>query len=159
MTYFACIKNDINRQVHDTLDNWGGQQPIAHFKLSFFSLDMPVYAIPRIPCGLESTADTALKLVRKESIELQRYMRDVYHVDDKICDKTGAIMFPCRDRWLKGEEYGFLIRYYFVYSRVLKFHILSEKYHPNIVYERPEGKYTEFFILLVILSVPTGARE
>ena len=67
-------------------------------------------------------------------------MRDVYHVDDKICKETGAIRFPCRQRWLKGEEYGFLIRHYFVYSRVLKFHILSEKYHPNIVYERPEGK-------------------
>ena len=47
-------------------------------------------------------------------------MRDVYHVDDKICPETKVIRFPCRERWLKGEEYGFLIRHYFVYSRVLK---------------------------------------
>ena len=127
--------------MHLTLDNWSAQQPIAaHFKLSFFSQDKPVYAIPRIPCGLESTADTALKLVRKESIELQRYMRDVYHVEDKICKETGAIRFPCSTRWLKGEEYGFLIRHYYVYSNVLKFHELSEKEHPKGVYNSPKGK-------------------
>ena len=139
MTYFACIKNDINRQVVDTLDNQL-MQPFAHFKISFFQEDKSVYAIPRIPCGLESTTDTAVKLVRKESIELQRYMRDVYQIDDKICGETGAIRFPCKDRWLRGEEYGFLIRHFWVYSHVLKFHILSEKYHPKMVYERPEGK-------------------
>ena len=116
----------------------------SHFKLSFFAKDKPVYAIPRIPCGIDSTQDTALKLVREESIELQRYMRDVYHVEDKICKETGAIRFPCKERWLKGGEYGFLIRHYFVYSRVLKFHLLSEKSHPSIVYERPEGKCIQY---------------
>lgn len=140
--YFTCIKDDMNRRINDPLDDLSAQQPSANpFKLSFFLQDMPVYAIKRIPCGLESTADTALRLVRKESPELQRYMRDVYQKDDdKICKETGAIRFPCKDRWLKGEEYGFLIRHYFVYTRILKFHILSEKYHPNMVYERPEGK-------------------
>ena len=113
---------------------------VQHFKLSFFAEDKPVYAIPRIPSGLDSREDTAMKLVRKESIELQRYMRDVYHVEDKICPETGAIRFPCRDRWLKGEEYGFLIRHYYAYSCVLKEHRLSDKIHPNVVYERPEGK-------------------
>ena len=70
-------------------------------------------------------------------------MREAYPTqkdDIKICKDTGVIRFPCRERWLKGEEYGFLIRHYFVYSRVLKFHMLSEKDHPTIVYERPESK-------------------
>ena len=115
-------------------------QPNPQFKISFFAKDMPVYAIPRIPRDLKTYQDTALKMVRTESKELQRYMRDVYHVEDKICPETGAIRFPTKDRWLKGEEYGFLIRHYYVYSNILKFHVLGEKNHPNMVYERPDGK-------------------
>jgi hypothetical protein len=44
-------------------------------------------------------------------------------------------MFPIAKRWLKGEEYGFLIRHYFAYSQVLKkFECISER-HPNSVYD------------------------
>lgn len=102
-------------------------QQAPEFKLSFFNPEKPVYAIPRIPIKLQSTQDTALQLVRLESIELQKYMRDVYHLEVEICRQTRAIIFPSTQRWLKGEEYGFLIRHYFVYSCVLKFYVLSEK--------------------------------
>ena len=77
-SYFTCIRQgDIyDRQVNE-IDGWS--QPLNHiipeFKLSFFNKNEPVYAIPRIPCGLQSTHDIALSLVRKESIELSKYMR------------------------------------------------------------------------------------
>lgn len=57
-----------------------------------------------------------------------------------MCNRTGVILFPCHKRWLKGEEYGFLIRHYYAYSEVLRLHQLSEKFHPHLVYEKPKRK-------------------
>lgn len=67
-------------------------------------------------------------------------MRTQYNVNLEICPRNGAILFPCTKRWLKGEEYGFLIRHYYAYSEVLGIHQLSEKLHPHLVYEKPKRR-------------------
>lgn len=47
-------------------------------------------------------------------------------------------MFPIKDRWLKGEEYGFLIRHYKTYV-ALGAYLVHEMQQDPRVYEHPEG--------------------
>jgi hypothetical protein len=43
-----------------------------------------------------------------------------YNIDLNFDPSSGACLFPTSTRWLKGEEYGFLIRHYYAYSELLK---------------------------------------
>lgn len=88
-------------------------------KLSFFAPEVATYAIPRIPKSIPSWQDFALSILRKESKELKNHMRLVYNVSLDVSPTHGACLFPVTKRWLKGEEYGFLIRHYFAYSKIL----------------------------------------
>ena len=72
MNYFkVCNQKDFDQKVTE-IDRWS--QPFNLIapdrKLSFFCPKKEVYAIPRIPCELKSPQETALTLVKKESIEL-----------------------------------------------------------------------------------------
>lgn len=65
-------------------------------------------------------------------------MRVMYNVQLEISPQHGACIFPVTRRWLKGEEYGFLIRHYFAYSKILKVHELCDQHHPHMVYKQPK---------------------
>ncbi len=47
-------------------------------------------------------------------------MKKTYNIEYKINAK-GLIDMPLRDRWLKGEEYAFIIRHYKTYHKLEKF--------------------------------------
>lgn len=78
--------------------------------------------------------DQALKILREESRELASYMLSSYSVNLEIDGASGACLFPASNRWLKGEEYGFLIRHYFAYSELLGLVECRDHEHPNSVY-------------------------
>lgn len=135
-------------------------------KLSFFAADVPTYAVPRIPKSIPSWQDVALNLLRKESKELQKHMRLVYNVQLEISPSHSACLFPTTRRWLKGEEYGFLIRHYFAYSKILRVHELCDQHHPHMVYKQPRHGALYFIRGLHLqdfgfprVRIPTGARK
>jgi hypothetical protein len=66
-------------------------------------------------------------------------MHMVYSQDLEIDRERGFCIFPVKTRWLKGEEYGFLIRHYFAYSKILKVHELYDQHHPHMVYKQPQN--------------------
>lgn len=104
--------------------------------LSFFSADAATYAIPRA-LQHEPTAakESALRILRRESSELVSYIYNQYNLVLESDKASGACLFPSDKRWLKGEEYAFLIRHYFAYSKLLSIYPLNEKHHPNSVYD------------------------
>ena len=82
-----------------------------------------------------------MKLLQKESIMLRNYMNQCYGVNLDMDPNFQAVVFPSTKRWLKGEEYGFLIRHYHAYSQLLKRHQVYDKDHPaKDVYEQPQRK-------------------
>ena len=104
--------------------------------LSFFSADAATYAIPRA-LQHEPTAakESALRILRRESSELVSYIYNQYNLVLESDKASGACLFPSDKRWLKGEEYAFLIRHYFAYSKLLSIYPLNEKHHPKSVYD------------------------
>lgn len=81
-----------------------------------------------------------LDILKKESYLLRQHMQK-HNVEIKL-DSNGFIRkFPLTDRWLKGEEYGFLCRHYFAYVHILKMFPIIEKSHPETIYEKPMCKY------------------
>jgi len=83
----------------------------------------------------------ALKILQAESKELASYISSQYNQTLEIDSKTGAAIFPTEKRWLKGEEYGFLIRHHYAYSTLLKVFDCNTKHHPNSVYDQPKRKF------------------
>lgn len=69
------------------------------------------------------------------------YISSQYNQNLEIDSKTGAAIFPTEKRWLKGEEYGFLIRHHYAYSTLLKVFDCNTKHHPNSVYDQPKRKF------------------
>jgi hypothetical protein len=59
----------------------------------------------------------------KEAQILIEYMKDVYGTKPYIIDSKGLIIFPLKERWLRGEEYGFLLRHYKTYNALAKYPI------------------------------------
>lgn len=53
--------------------------------------------------------------------------------------ETGLLNIPTQDRWLKGEEYGFLLRHYKTYNFVAGYGVHDKKQDP-LVYENPFSK-------------------
>lgn len=44
------------------------------------------------------------------------YMKDIYRINGYEIDSKGLIKFPVKERWLRGEEYGFILRHYKTYE-------------------------------------------
>lgn len=63
-------------------------------------------------------------------------MKNVYTMDLEI-SKKGVVEFPMASRWLKGEEYGFLLRHYRAYSQILEIYDCFKGFQPDYVYESP----------------------
>lgn len=115
--------------------------------LSFFSLDVSTYAISRVLQHDPAAAkEKALRCLRRESSELVSYMVSQYNLALDVDKTSGACLFPSEKRWLKGEEYAFLIRHYYAYSKLLNLYPLNERHHPNSVYDQPTRKYRLFNI-------------
>ena len=60
--------------------------------------------------------EKSLTQYKHESKILTEYMKEVYQYKDYEVDAKGLIKFPLQDRWLRGEEYGFLLRHYKTYQ-------------------------------------------
>jgi hypothetical protein len=67
--------------------------------------------------------DKSLKLYKKEAHELSQYMRDAYGVVYAPPDSNGLLKIPLTERWLRGEEYSFLLRHYKTYNKILGYTI------------------------------------
>lgn len=73
-------------------------------------------------------------------------MKRTYNIDLPIDPTHGCIMdFPFRSRWLRGEEYGFLCRHYYAYSKIFKKFKIGECEHPDVIYSQPE--YGQFYFI------------
>ena len=60
------------------------------------------------------------EILKEESLLLKHYMHHTYNINIPISSKGYITQFPFKDRWLRGEEYGFLNRHYYAYSHYLK---------------------------------------
>ena len=77
----------------------------------------------------------------REASCLDAYMREVYGVKPYKRDRDGVILFPLTERWLRGEEYGFLLRHYKTYCGLGYFKVFEREQDP-LVYQRPRSKST-----------------
>jgi hypothetical protein len=90
--------------------------------------------------------DEIFRLLRTESKLLQSYMYNTYNIQLDIDPEEGYIKhFPFRQRWLRGEEYGFLCRHYYAYSHYLKMFSMKDNDHPEEIYHQP--KYGQFYFI------------
>lgn len=64
--------------------------------------------------------DAKMGLIRREGFMLKQYLEKAYGLKVDI-GKNGLLNLPLHERWLKGEEYGFLLRHYKTYSRLCGF--------------------------------------
>lgn len=65
-----------------------------------------------------------LNQLRQESGLLVNFMFVTYNIRLQR-NENGVIQFPFQQRWLRGEEYGFLCRHYYAYSKILRILPLS----------------------------------
>lgn len=65
--------------------------------------------------NLQNKKDPLYKTYLEEADTLIKFMKNAYKMDLKI-NKNGILEFPSTERYLKGEEYGFMLRYYKFYS-------------------------------------------
>jgi hypothetical protein len=61
--------------------------------------------------------DPKMTQIRKEGFMLKTYLYRAYGLKVDI-GSNGLLKLPLNERWLKGEEYGFLLRHYKTYSRL-----------------------------------------
>ena len=71
----------------------------------------------------------------EEAATLTKYMKNTYNIECKVNAK-GLVDMPLRDRWLRGEEYAFLLRHYKTYHKLEKCSV-NLKCQDSIVYENP----------------------
>ena len=68
-------------------------------------------------------------------------MAQCYGIQLEFHAQSQGVVFPCKKRWLRGEEYGFLIRHYYAYAKILELHPFYDKDHPaRETYEQPSRK-------------------
>jgi len=109
------------------------QQQHIYAHKEFFTLKAGQPARSKVKQNFE-----ILKTLREESVLLSKYMKKTYNIDLPIDSKSGCIMqFPFRNRWLRGEEYGFLCRHYYAYTNIFKKFEIAECEHPDSIYSNP----------------------
>lgn len=84
--------------------------------------------------------------MRDESALLVEFMLVTYNIRLQR-NENGIVLFPFHQRWLRGEEYGFLCRHYYAYTEVLKMVQMSpeEQTHPDEIYNDPQ--YGQFYFI------------
>jgi hypothetical protein len=126
--------------VRSGLVHQGVVQHAPHEFLPFFAPTAMVYALPPSPVPADVDAE-ALTLLRQESLSLKSYMQQCYGISLELDEKSGGALFPTHKRWLRGEEYGFLIRHHYAYANLLKLHDVYDRNHPSRdVYDAPKRK-------------------
>lgn len=63
-----------------------------------------------------------METIQREAKILINYMKEEYDLILTI-DKRGLLQFPVKERWLKGEEYAFILRHYKTYSKLEHYNI------------------------------------
>jgi hypothetical protein len=63
-----------------------------------------------------------METIQREAKILMTYMKEEYDMT-LIIDKRGLLQFPVKERWLKGEEYAFILRHYKTYTKMEGFNI------------------------------------
>mmetsp|Transcript_37788 Transcript_37788/g.27839 ORF Transcript_37788/g.27839 Transcript_37788/m.27839 type:complete len:127 (+) Transcript_37788:329-709(+) len=63
-------------------------------------------------------------------------MKETYGLELRL-SREGFVTFPYQERWLKGEEYGFLLRHYRTYVNALKEFDCYSGVQPASVYDQP----------------------
>jgi hypothetical protein len=81
-----------------------------------------------------------MTLVKEEGHQLLRYLKDVYDLNDVEMGANGLLKFPLGNRWLRGEEYAFMLRHYKSYSWVEGYKVNLQE-QDQMVYENPKGKF------------------
>jgi hypothetical protein len=105
--------------------------------------DINIYE--RLPFFLEETLypefDKSLRIYKQEAQVLREYMKDSYGISYPGFNLlTGLLEIPLDERWLKGEEYAFLLRHYKTYNKLLGFTV-NDKSQDTTVYETPRSKF------------------
>lgn len=88
-----------------------------------------------------------MQILKDESVLLRQYMFNSYNIRLEV-DKEGGFInsFPFKQRWLRGEEYGFLCRHYYAYSNFVKMRDFRAPFpvkhqnHPEEIYNNPNCK-------------------
>ena len=92
-----------------------------------------------------------LKLLQDESILLKKFMFKNYSISLNIDPEKKCILnFPFEQRWLRGEEYGFLCRHYYAYSYIHKMFKSVNGNHPEEIYHSPRCKFSLFIYILIL---------
>eukprot|EP00347_Sterkiella_histriomuscorum_P006834 403351254 len=73
----------------------------------------------------------------REAKVFMKYISEEFKIQDQYeFDPNGLILFPLNKRWLKGEEYGFILRHYKTYNHFGYYNVNYQQQDPE-VYERP----------------------
>lgn len=83
--------------------------------------------------------DKNMTLAKQESLHLLKYLQEVYDLRDVEMGSNGLLKFPLTSRWLRGEEYAFMLRHYKSYSRLEDYKVNFQE-QDQMVYENPKGK-------------------
>jgi len=59
-----------------------------------------------------------MAIVKEEGLQLLKYLKELYDMNDVEMGANGLLRFPLTNRWLRGEEYAFMLRHYKTYSRL-----------------------------------------
>ena len=65
-----------------------------------------------------------MRQYKQEAQALCTYMKDAYQMKySGFNHLTGLLEIPLDQRWLKGEEYAFILRHYKTYNKVMGFSV------------------------------------
>ena len=100
------------------------------FTITTASLQQPepnpwLFIYSRLPMFFEQVLypdyDRTMTVYKREAEILTEYMKEMYRTKPYQVENNGLIRFPLEDRWLRGEEYGFLLRHHKTYEAVGKY--------------------------------------
>ena len=67
--------------------------------------------------------DMNMTIYKEEAKIFTKYMKEIHRMRPYHVEPNGLIMFPSEDRWLRGEESGFLLRHYKAYNALGKYSV------------------------------------
>ena len=85
--------------------------------------------------------EPSMKRYREEAQKLSKFMENEYKISypGTRFDDRGLLRLPLGNRWMKGEEYAFLLRHYKTYQAVAGFSVNDRKQEKR-VYDQPVSK-------------------
>ena len=83
--------------------------------------------------------DPALTQYKKEAQILIGYLKEK-NIEGCQQDHRGVLSFPVKHRWLRGEEYGFMLRHYKTYNSLGMIKVNQRTQDPE-VYDNPKSNF------------------